>query len=240
MMTRHASTFLKPFLITAALFAMTVTTTPSQADNSVELTLTATGVSTAAPDMMTLRGGVITQEKTAAEAVGKNSQTTRAVIEAVKAAGVDKKDIQTAQLSINPRYSYSNNTQTLLGYEARNSVRVNVRNTDDAGKVIDAMVKAGANELNGPSFSFSDPSEMMNEARSIAVKAAKKRAELYAKAAGLSQVQLISLEENGANQVHPMEMMRANVGADFSGAPPVEAGTQDVKINVTAKFKLLP
>lgn len=240
MNTTKPSMFLKSFLMTAAFLAMTTFSTPNHANDGVELTLTATGVSTAAPDMMTLRGGVLTQEKTAAEAVSKNSQITRAVIAAVKAAGVDKKDIQTTQLSINPRYNYSNNTQTLIGYEARNSVRVSIRETDDAGKVIDAMVKAGANELNGPSFSFSDPSDMMNQARSMAVKAAKKRAELYAKAAGLTQVQLVSLQENGANQVHPMEMMRVNATADFSGTPPVETGTQDVKISVTAKFKLLP
>ncbi|WP_231636066.1 SIMPL domain-containing protein [Novosphingobium sp. ST904] len=167
---------------------------PAIAAGHTLLTINAQGSSTRTPDMAGFSAGVTTQGATASEALNSNSTRMSQVIASLKRAGVADKDIQTSSLSVNPVYaqpkrqpdgSYVDGPREIVGYEAGNTVSVRQRKLDDMGKVIDALVKAGANQVNGPNFMLSQPDAAQNEARVAAIKDARARADLYAGATGL-------------------------------------------------------
>ena len=113
------------------------------------------------------------------------------------------------------------------------------RKLEDMGKVIDALVKAGANQVNGPNFALSEPDEAQDEARMEAMKKARERANLYAKAAGLRVVGIVSISESGGYTPSPVMYARAEK-MDAAAPPPVAAGELEMNVNVTVQFELAP
>lgn len=225
---------------------------PSIGQGNTLLTVNAQGSSTRAPDLVLFAAGVTTQGKTANEALSENSTRMTQVIAALKRAGIADKDIQTSNLSINPRYAqprrlpdgtYEPGEQQIVGYQANNTVSVRQRKLDDFGKVIDALVGAGANQVNGPNFTLSKPEAAQDEARAQAVKIARERANLYAQAAGLRVVRVVSINESGGGYAPEMMAATKRMSADAVGSappPPVAAGELETNINVTVQFELAP
>ncbi|EQB17628.1 SIMPL domain-containing protein [Novosphingobium lindaniclasticum] len=222
---------------------------PAIAAGHTLLTVNAQGSSTRTPDMAGFSAGVTTQGTTASEALNANSTRMTQVIASLKRAGVADKDIQTSNLSVNPVYaqpkrqpdgSYVDGPREIVGYEASNTVGVRQRKLDDMGKVIDALVKAGANQVNGPNFSLSQPDAAQNEARVAAIKEARTRADLYAGAAGMQVARIVSISESGGYAPAPV-MYRAKAAMDsLASAPPVAAGELETNVNVTVQFELAP
>ncbi|WP_313434284.1 SIMPL domain-containing protein [Novosphingobium sp.] len=222
---------------------------PAIAAGHTLLTVNAQGSSTRTPDMAGFSAGVTTQGATASEALNANSTRMTQVIASLKRAGVADKDIQTSNLSVNPVYaqpkrqpdgSFVDGPREIVGYEASNNVSVRQRKLDDMGKVIDALVKAGANQVNGPNFSLSQPDAALNEARVAAIKDARARADLYAGAAGMRVTRVVSITESGGYAPAPV-MFRAKAAMDSLGAaPPVAAGELETNVNVTVQFELAP
>ncbi|MPS67005.1 MULTISPECIES: SIMPL domain-containing protein [Novosphingobium] len=222
---------------------------PAIAAGHTLLTINAQGSSTRTPDMAGFSAGVTTQGATASEALNSNSTRMSQVIASLKRAGVADKDIQTSSLSVNPVYaqpkrqpdgSYVDGPREIVGYEAGNTVSVRQRKLDDMGKVIDALVKAGANQVNGPNFMLSQPDAAQNEARVAAIKDARARADLYAGATGLRVARIISISESGGYSPSPI-MYRAKAAMDsVAAAPPVAAGELETNVNVTVQFELAP
>jgi uncharacterized protein YggE len=222
---------------------------PAIAAGHTLLTVNAQGSSTRTPDMAGFSAGVTTQGATASEALNANSTRMTQVIASLKRAGVADKDIQTSNLSVNPVYaqpkrqpdgSFVDGPREIVGYEASNNVSVRQRKLDDMGKVIDALVKAGANQVNGPNFSLSQPDAALNEARVAAIKDARARADLYAGAAGMRVARVVSITESGGYAPAPV-MFRAKAAMDSLGAaPPVAAGELETNVNVTVQFELAP
>jgi uncharacterized protein YggE len=204
------------------------------------LSLTAHSEAALPPDTLRLTAGVVSQAPTAGDAVAANAARMNAVVAALRSAGVTGADIQTSSLSLNPQYRYvPNQPQILTGYEARNSVTVKTRKLGDAGKLIDALVKAGANEVNGPSFSIADPEPALNIARAAAVAKARARADIYAAAAGLVVKRIASISEPGAEPVQPiLRPMMVRMAAADSEATPVEPGELNLTASVTMTFEL--
>jgi len=212
------------------------------------LTVTAEGSSTRTPDLATYSAGVTTQGATASEALTSNSAQMKRVIGALKQAGIADRDIQTSNLNLNPVYAqpkrtpdgnYEDGPQRIVGYQATNTVSVRQRKIEEMGKVVDALVKAGANQVNGPNFMINEPEAAMNEARTAAMKDARARADLYARAAGLRVARIVSISELGG--FVPQTVMYARKEAmDVSAAPPVAAGELEMKANVTVQFELAP
>jgi hypothetical protein len=184
------------------------------------------------------------------------------VVASLKRAGIADRDIQTSNLSINPIYSNPERDAQLapqsagrayvplppeqqiakiIGYSVSNNVSVRQRKIGEYGKVIDTLVSAGANQVNGPNFQLDDSEAALDEARTDAVKIARQRATLYAGAAGLKVVRILSISENGgyyaAPQVAFMKAQRDSAGAP---PPPVAAGELQVTANVTVLFELAP
>jgi uncharacterized protein len=202
------------------------------------ITVTGTGTVEAAPDIATLSIGVTSQGDTAAAALSANSAALEAVMARLTAAGIEARDMQTSNLSINPNWTgYDSASVTgpvISGYVATNMLTIRVRQLDGLGAVLDAAVADGANTLNGLSFGLADPEPALNEARKEAVADARARAELLATAAGVKLGGILSISETQAYS-EPVPMFRA----DASAAPvPVAGGELGLSANVTILYKI--
>lgn len=201
--------------------------------------VTGVGDVTRAPDMALLSLGVETEGATAAEALRQNSAQMEATLKTLKDAGVDKKDIQTAGISISAKYDYSreNAPPRLVGYQAANTISVKLRNLDKAGGVIDKAVSGGANRLDQVSFGFADPEPLLDEARKAAVADARDRAALYAGAAGVKLGPVLRISDSFVETPGPV-MAMARMEAAGAGNVPIAAGESVVSASVTIIFAI--
>jgi uncharacterized protein YggE len=246
----------RAFLLAAACAALsplaanaqTLSTGPVVAAGNTLLSVSAEGKSARTPDLAVFTAGVTTQGKTAGEALTENAQRMTAVIASLRKGGIAERDIQTSNLSVNPVYgqpkrmpdgSYEQQDPVIIGYQATNQVSVRQRKLDQYGKVIDTLVAAGANQVNGPAFQIDNPDSAMDEARIEAMKKARARADLYAKAAGLRVVRVLSIAENGgwAPPQPPMLFARAEM-ASAPKASPVAAGELEMTVTVNVSYEL--
>jgi uncharacterized protein YggE len=250
---------MKPFTYAAAaalavfarpVLAQVATPVPTLAAGHTLLTVTAEGASTSEPDLATFSAGVTTQGSTASAALAENSTKMTQVIAALKRAGIAERDIQTSNLNLNPIYAppkrlpdgtVEDQGQTIIGYQVTNQVSVKQRKLADYGKVLDALVSAGANQVNGPNFMLSKPEAAQDEARAAAMKAARARAQLYAQAAGMRVVGIVSISESGNSSPQPV-MFRRSAESMMAAPPPppapVMGGELESSVNVTVQFEL--
>jgi hypothetical protein len=241
-------TSMKTFLRAAALAVAVVAaaaqiafaeTLPAAAFQATTLNLTASGEVMATPDKATITLGVQTEAASAAQALQANAEQMTRVMASLKRAGVADRDLQTAQLNVNPKYAYEpNQPPRLTGYEASNQVMVTVRDLKRLGAMVDAAVAAGATNVNSIAFGLVDPKTAEDAARLEAVKALQAKADLYAKAVGHPVMRLISLSE-GVGYAPPVPMPEMMVaGAKRMAATPVSIGEMRVRIEVTGLYEL--
>jgi len=184
-----------------------------------------------APDMATVGTGVQTRAPTAKEAMSLNAAAMDRLVAAILKAGIERKDIQTSGINLNPQYDYNNRPEgggpKFLGYEASNQLTVKIRRIAVAGDVVDRMVGAGATNINGPSFGIADDSGLLRTAREKAIRTAQERAGFYAQAAGYRTVRLLSISENGdmPRPVPMPMMMRADSAAAKTNIEPGQLST---------------
>lgn len=212
----------------------------SPAMSGTRLDIVATGEVNAVPDIATIGAGVVTQAPTAAEAMAENARRAAATTAAIRKAGVADRDIQTTSVNLSPQYKYAENQPPrIIGYQASSRVSVRFRDIKAAGPILDSLVAAGANQIDGPYLSVDKPEPLIDEARIKAIGAARARAALYAKATGLQVKRIVSISEGNAEAPMPppmpMMMMRAQAKeADTS----IEAGEQRLAISVSVTFEL--
>ena len=193
----------------------------------------------AKPDIATVGAGVSVIAPTAVEAMRQNAQAMNAVIAKIKALGIAPDDIQTTSINLNAQYDYDQQTrqQVFRGYQASNQVSVVLRKIAESGKVLDALVAAGATDVNGPSFSIEDETAAKGQARKAAMGTAMGRAMEYAEAAGYSGVRLLEVSETVySNPPQPMAM-KAREFADQASTP-VEPGMVTSSVTVTVKYEM--
>lgn len=228
--------------------AQTASLVPAIAQGSTLLTVSADGRSTRTPDLAVFSAGVTTQGSTAGEAMSANAAAMNKVFAALKKAGIADKDVQTSNINLNPVYGQpviGPNGQMvqeprIIGYQANNSVSVKQRNLKAMGGVLDALVAAGANNVNGPSFQVDDVDAAQDEARVAAMTKARARANLYARAAGLRVVRVISISEGGGYAPPPMPVMYAKAQMADAAPTPIAVGEVESQVNVTVQFELAP
>lgn len=205
------------------------------------LNLSAYGETKIAPDMATITLGVMTEGKTAGEAMQANATRMAAVMATLKKAGIADKDVQTSNLNLNPQYKYQENQPPLLiGYQVSNNVTVTVNDLKKLGPAVDATVTAGANQVNGISFGLKEPTAAENAAREAAVKALAAKADLYAKATGHRISRLVSLSEGGGYTPSPPPMpvaMYARAEMKDAGTS-VSGGELNVRIDISGLYEL--
>lgn len=235
-------------LIAAPALAQTASPVPVIAAGNALLTVSAEGRTERAPDLAVFNAGVTSQGKTAGEALSANSADMSRVIAALKRAGIADRDIQTSQLSLNPIYaqqrplpdgSYDPLGPKIVGYQASNQVTVRQRDLKAFGRVIDTLVEAGANQVNGPSFQMDDADAAADAARVDAIRKARARADLYARAAGLRVVRILSIAEGGGYMPPPMPVFARAEAMDKAQAP-VAPGEVTTSVGVTVMFELAP
>lgn len=203
------------------------------------LSISAEGRSLRAPDMVELSGGVVTEAKTAAEAMAQNATRMSAVVAAVRKAGVAERDIQTNGLSLQPQYRYENNQPPVLtGYQATNTLALRLRKLDQVGRLLDTLVSVGANQINGPTFRVDNSDAALDEARVAAVATAKTRAELYAKAAGVRIKRILTISETGGYEPQPPRPMMMRAAAKEQSDTPVAPGEVALTVTVNVTWEI--
>lgn len=203
------------------------------------LTLTGQGQTAVTPDLATVSIGVESQKDTAGAALAANTEQAGAVIAALKAAGVEAKDIQTSNFSVQPVYadrkSFSDGGPQVVGYRVFNQVVAHIRMLDELGGILDRVVSTGANRIGGISFGLAEDGDARDEARRRAVADARRKAELYAEAAGVTLGPILSMSEPGFSAGPRPMMMEARAAA----APvPIEAGSASITASVTISWQI--
>jgi uncharacterized protein YggE len=202
------------------------------------LDIVATGEASTVPDVALIGAGVVTQAPAAADAMAENARRMAATVAALRKAGVADRDIQTSSIGLSPQYRYADNQPPVItGYQAANRVSIRFRDVKRAGAILDALVAAGANQIDGPTLTVDRPDALLDQARTRAIAIAQARAALYAKATGMQVKRIVAISE-GSNEgpiVRPMAMMaRSKEAADSS----VEAGEQKLSVSVSVTFEL--
>ena len=229
-------------LLAAATFAMPAAAqqaTITQAIAGTRLDVNATGEVTRVPDIALISAGVVTRATTAGAALSQAAARMARVRSALKAAGIEDRDIQTSNISLNPEYRYDNNQPPrLTGYSASNTVNVRFRDIANAGKVIDALVAEGANQINGPTLTIDKPEAALDEARAKAVAAGRGRAELYARSMGLRVARIVAVSESGGSYPVPPPMpVMAQARAEAADSK-IDPGEQKLQVNLAMTFEL--
>jgi len=203
------------------------------------LDISATGEVSRVPDLAIISAGVQTLQPTATAAIEENATRMERVRAALKRAGIAEADIQTSSISLNPEYRYAENQPPVLtGYRASNTVNVKFRDLKRSGAILDALVREGANQLNGPSLTIDKPEEAYDEARIKAIAVGRARAEIYARALGMRVVRILSVSESGASLPGPMPMAYARDSAMAVSKTEIVPGMQDIQVSVSISFEL--
>jgi uncharacterized protein YggE len=220
-----------------ALMGLLLAAPLAHADDKDEIrsiTVTASGQVAAEPDQARITSGVTTEAATAAEALAGNSEAMKKVIASLKESGVGPEDIQTTSFQVSPRYTRprKGEVREIDGYRVTNQVEVVVRDLDKLGEILDQLVTSGANEMRGLTFEVSKAETLRDEARKEAVANARRRAELYAEAAGAEVGKVLTIQEGGVAAPRPMAR------AMKMEAVPIERGTQMLAASVTITWAL--
>ena len=226
-------------VIAPASVAQVPPPTPTVVQDSTQLTLSVRGEARRVPDIAGFAAGVVTENPDANAALRANAVQMQKVMQALAAAGIAARDIQTSGIQLAPQYRYvEHQPPQITGYQARNGVNVTVRTLGNMGKVMDALAASGANQINGPTFSVSDREGALQEARLAAVASAQARADTYARALGLRVRRVISLSESQSDMPMPMPMMRAAMAAAPEADTPVAAGENVLTVDLGIVFEL--
>ena len=225
------------FILMALLF--TVATGPARAwEKPFQFSITGRGEVKAAPDIAYLTLGTQTRAKTAAAALAENTKAMRAVFDLLRSRfGIAEKDMSTSNFAIKPVYEHypkepgkPTPPPRLVGYDVSNTLTVRVRDLNKLGTIIDAVVRAGANRVQGISFGFSDRRKLLDEARRKAVEDAKARAKLYAEAVGFTLGPVVEVHESS---VYPMPARQMGLARATEAPVPVARGEQGIRVDVT-------
>ena len=203
------------------------------------ISLSGHGEVRATPDLAYVTSGVVTQGATAAEALAANTKAMTDLFAALKESGIEDRDVQTSNFSVQPRYDFSNNqAPKMVGYEVSNNVTVTLRKVDTLGTLLDRMVQSGSNQISGISFDVSKPEDAMDEARKLATEDATRKAKVYAKAMGIELGNVMQVSEGSAAQP-PMPMVRSTMmKADAAPPVPMAAGEQTLAVDVNVIWEI--
>ena len=190
-----------------------------------------------APDAVRIHVGVVTQGKTAGEATGANSKQMTALLATLKQNGIADRDMQTSRLSIQPvRASGRGMDAPITGFQTTNQLTVMLRDTAKLSTLLDKLIAAGANTINGIDFTVTKPQEALDKLRAEAVEDARRKAEIYAKAAGGTLGKALAISEGGTMTPYP----KAVVMRAAPQAVPVAPGEETLRASVSVTFGLTP
>src|SRR3989338_10203588 len=207
------------------------------------ITVNGEGKVSAVPDIGQVSLGIKTSNAKVEIARQENVTKMNALIAAVKALGVDSKDITTTQYAINPQYDWVEGRQILRGYDINQAVSVKIRALDKIGAVLDAAGKAGANQIGGLNFTIDEPEVLRQQAREKALQNATDKAAALAKIGNVKLGKLVSFSEAGGSTpplfYERTMMLKAEADQASGAVPTMEPGSQDIISNVTVTYEVL-
>jgi hypothetical protein len=202
------------------------------------LSLTASGAVKTTPDKVDISTGVTSEAKTAREALDQNTEAMAKVVQALKEDGIEPKDIQTTNFSVNPVYEQKaeGRPPVVIGYRVTNQVRISLHDIKKLGAILDKVVSLGANQIDSIEFGVEEPEALKDEARKLAIKNVSENAKLYADAAGvgLGPILAISEEESSYQPRYAAGAARMEMAKDV----PIEAGTATVEVRVSVTWEI--
>lgn len=205
---------------------------------SAELSVVGEGKVDVVPDTANVSVGIIVSDaKTVQEAEGKISETNNKIVSALKALGIDKKDIKTTNYSINPNYNFDGGRNNIIGYYGNATLTVKVRDTKTLPKIITAATDAGANQVYNTGYAVEDPAKYREQARDKAIQNAKEQAQKLATQLGIKLGRVVNIVES-APQGGPISILRAAPeGLGGATLPELQPGTQTIASVVTLYFE---
>jgi uncharacterized protein len=222
----------------ATVFAGALMTTPALADDfPTAISVSGEATVSAAPDLAQIDAGVANDARTAKEASEANNAAMGKVLLALKGAGIDEKDYQTSRLSLQPQYATSSKASeratNIVSFRASNRVTVKIRDVTKVASVIDALVGAGANDVGNISFEVTQASKLLDGAREQAIADARRKAEIYAKAASVTLGEPLSISEAGSS----VPVFRGKMAAPMATAP-VAQGEETLSVTVNVSWAI--
>ena len=235
-----------PFALAAALglAACQPAAAPAGASNATLVSVSAHAEVRKAPDVAVVSTGITSLAADANAAIRRNSEQMQQLMAALEAAGVAGKDVQTSGVSLNPDYQYvAGRPPRIKGYYASNTVNVTVREIGALGGLLDTLVAAGANQINGPSFDIADKDAVLDEARGLALAKARTRADGYAKRLGLRVLRVVSVDETGGRAAPMLHATRGmavaeQAAADAAANAPIAPGENVLGLNLDVVYEL--
>jgi len=225
------------FAIAFALLATAPALAQTPAEFPSAISVTGEASISVPPDLASVDAGVATDAKSAREASEANNVAMGKVMAALKAANIDPKDIQTSRLSLQPQYAPNRSGPSpIVGYRASNRVTVRIRDVSKVAGVIDTLVGAGANDIGNVNFEVSQASKLLDDAREKAVADARRKAEIYARAAGVTLGAPLSISEEGA----PQPVFRGKMAAPMAAAAPtpIAQGEETLSVSVAVTWAI--
>jgi uncharacterized protein YggE len=202
------------------------------------ISLAATGAIKTTPDKVDISTGVTTEANAAREALDKNTSAMAKVIEALKGEGIDPKDIQTTNFSVNPVYQHTTDGKlpVIVAYRVTNQVRITLHDTGKLGAILDKVVSLGANQIDSIEFGVEEPEALKDEARKLALKNVTDNAKLYAEAAGVELGPILSISEEESS--YQPRFAPAATRSEMAKTVPIEAGTASVEVRVRVTWEI--
>ncbi|MGL9619305.1 SIMPL domain-containing protein [Bradyrhizobium sp. U531] len=231
----------KPAVFVASLAAVLAATLPANsalADDVVSaISVSGEANVSAAPDLAQIDAGVANDAKSAKEASDANNAAMGKVLLALKGAGIAEKDYQTSRLSLQPQYGQNKSTgaSPVVGFRASNRVTVKIRDVTKVASIIDTLVSAGANDIGNISFEVTQASKLLDDAREQAVADARRKAEIYAKATGVTLGAPLSVSEGGA----PVPLFKGRMAvAPMAAGAAVAPGEETLSVTVNVSWAI--
>jgi hypothetical protein len=233
------------FTLAIALFVLTSPLICLAGEGQVpRILVTGEGSVELAPDIAVLTLTVTREAETAGAALEANSSAMGEVLAAMEAEGIESRDLQTADFSIQPRYVYPPRSRDepepprIAGYTVRNSLSVRVRDITRIGAILDKSITLGVNEGGNIAFGNDDPAVALEQARTMAMQEAMAKAATLAKAAGVGVGRILEISEQSF-QPRPRPMARAEMAmARSADAVPVATGQNAYKVTVNVTFAI--
>ena len=234
----------RSLLTATALTFATACLTPAFADDSKAprtMALSGHGEVRVAPDMAMVTVGALSQSATAADALKANTASMQAIFAILKKAGIEDRDIQTSNFTVQPHYDYNNNNSgeppRIVGYDVSNSVMIAVRKLDAVGALLDKVVSVGSNQISGIQYQVAKPDAALDEARKLAVVEATRKAKVYSAASSVQLGDILSIAEGGGNQP-PIVMQAKTIRAGEASDVPIAQGEQTISVDVNIVWEI--
>ena len=231
---------MRKFFVLTMMLLMIWSTAHAEEIQPPTISVSGAGVVEVQPDCAIISVGVITREKNLSDVQSANARAAQSVIDSIAALGIERKDISTGSYNFNPVYRRTDDGKNILdGYKATNSVTIVVRDLRLVGKVIDAVLNHGANQIDGLRFDLRDKNSAQDEALRLAVLDARRKADVVASTLGkiIVGVRHVTINNSSVSSPQNFKMSRA-MGNAADVDTPIEGGTLRISADVFVEFEI--